>query len=404
MRALVQQAIDSFAPITLDELQSRAPLLTRVDNKYIVSWPACASVLETLLDDFRVLEIGARRTFEYETTYFDTHSLTLYRAHVQRRRKRFKCRSRHYVDTGSHFFEMKMKGRRDETIKRQMAYDRADMAAVTADAWQFIRDCLVEQYGQHFDDELALSLSNNYRRMTFVARDGAERLTCDFDLSFAEPSGLSGRLSSDFLVLETKTIRGKGAADRTLKAIGARPLICSKYCVGTALLRPDVKSNELRGVVQRYFQSNAVTAATDAELRCAGGRGVEKPRASAASFGAVRVADQISAVNDSADLGTPPAPGFERRQPRGSRRRLSPTVTWRLSQATTLVVANAAAAYEVCSLTNPPLWLALLAGVSLTRGESELIWSLHHRYQFALHGRTETTLAQLRRSSRSVFR
>ena len=383
MRALVQQAIDSFAPITLDELQSRAPLLTRVDNKYIVSWPDCASVLETLLDDFRVLEIGARRAFEYETTYFDTHSLTLYRAHVQRRRKRFKCRSRHYVDTGGHFFEMKMKGRRDETIKRQMAYERADMAAVTADAWQFIRDCLIEQYGQHFDDELALSLSNSYRRMTLVARDGAERLTCDFDLSFAEPTGRSGRLSSDFLVLETKTIRGKGAADRTLKAIGARPLICSKYCVGTALLRPNVKSNELRGVVQRYFQSTAVAAATDAEPRCAGERRVEGPRASAASFGA---ADQISV------------------EPHGSRRRLSLTLTWRLSQATTLVVANAAAAYEVCSLTNPPLWLALLAGVSLTRGESELIWSLHHRYQFALHGRTESTLAQLRGSSRSVFR
>src|SRR5262249_4236005 len=160
--------------------------------------------------------------------------------------------------------------------------------------------------------ELALSLSNNYRRMTLVARDGAERLTCDFDLSFAEPTGRSGRLSSDFLVLETKTIRGKGAADRTLKAIGARPLFCSKYCVGTALLQPDVKSNELRGVVQRYFQSNAVTAATDAEPRCAGERRVEGPRASAGSFGA---ADQISAG------------------PHGSRRRLSLILTWRLSQA-----------------------------------------------------------------------
>jgi hypothetical protein len=79
-------------------------------------------------------------------------------------------------------------------------------------------------------------------------------------------------------------------------------------------------------------------------------------------------------------------------------------VTSRLSQATALVLANAAAAYELCSLTNPPLWLALLAGMSLTRGESELIWSLHHRYQFALPGRIESTLTQLRRSSRSVFR
>jgi len=359
--ALVQQAIDSFAPITLDELQSRAPLLTRLDNKYIVSWPACASVLETLLDDFRVLEIGARRTFEYESAYFDTHSLTLYRAHVQRRRKRFKCRSRHYVDSGVHFFEMKMKGRRNETIKRQMAYDRADLAVVTVDAWQFIRDCLIEQYGQQFDDELALSLSNNYRRMTLVARDGAERLTCDFDLSFAEPTGRSGRLSSDFLVLETKTIRGKGVADRTLKAIGARPLkaigarplVCSKYCVGTALLRPDVKSNELRGVLQRYFESNAVTAATEAGPRFAGGRRVEGLRTSAASSGAVRVADQTSAVNGSADLEIPLAPGLQRCQPRRPRPRVSLIVTWRLSQATTLVVGNTAAAYK-------PNWLTVM--------------------------------------------
>jgi hypothetical protein len=404
MRAGVQQAIDSFAPITLDELQSRAPLLTRVDNKYIVSWPACASVLETLLDDFRVLEIGARRAFEYETAYFDTHSLTLYRAHVQRRRKRFKCRSRHYVDTGVHFFEMKMKGPRNETIKRQMAYDRADVAVVTADAWQFIRDCLTEQYGQQFDDELALSLSNNYRRMTLVARDGAERLTCDFDLSFAEPTGRSGRLFSDFLVLETKTMRGNGVADRTLKAIGNRPLICSKYCVGTALLRPDVKSNELREVLRRYFESNAVTAATDAERRFAGRRRAQGVRASAASLGAGRVADQIQAANGSADPETPLAPGLQRFQPRGSRQRVSLLVTWPLSQATTLVVANAAAAYEVCKLTSPPSWLALLAGLSLARLESELIWSLHHRHQFAFRGRTESTLAQLRRGSRSVFR
>ena len=50
-----------------------------------------------------------------------------------------------------------------------------------------------------------------------------------------------------------------------------------------------------------------------------------------------------------------------------------------LSQATTLVVANAAAAYEVCKFTNPPLWLTLLAGISLARVESELIWSFLHR-------------------------
>src|SRR5262249_10190220 len=306
--------------------------------------------------------------------------------------------------TGAHFFEMKMKGRRNETIKRQMAYDPADMAVVTADAWQFIRDCLIEQYGQQFSDELALSLSNNYRRMTFVAPAGVEPPTCDFDLSFAEPTGRSGRLSSDFLVLETKTMRGKGVADRTLKGIGNRPLICSKYCVGTALLRPDVKNNELRGILKRYFESNAVRAATDGNRRFVGGRRVGGPRRSATCSGAVRVADQISAVIARADLETPSPPGLQRCQSRGSRRRVSPIVTWQLSQAITLVVANAAAAYEVCKLTNPAPWLALLAGMSLARAESELIWSLRHRHQLALPGRMEAPLAPLRRSSRSVFR
>ena len=108
-----------------------------------------------------------------------------------------------------------------------------------------------------------------------------------------------------------------------------------------------MKSNELRGVLQRYFESDAAAAATDARLPYAGRRRVEGLRAPA-------------------------------RQPRRSRRRLSPVVRLRLSQATTLVVVNAAAAFEVCKLANPPLWLALLAGVGLARVESELV-RLHHR-------------------------
>jgi hypothetical protein len=151
---------------------------------------------------------------------------------------------------------MKMKGPRGETIKQEMAYDRADAMIMTPGAWQFVRDCLLQQYGVEFDDELVLSLRNDYRRITLVAREGAERLTCDFDCSFEVPGGRSGRLLGNFAILEAKSINGRSLAETMLKAMGARSHGCSKYCVGTALSRPDVKSNGLRWLLCRYFESD----------------------------------------------------------------------------------------------------------------------------------------------------
>src|SRR5205823_10839120 len=91
-----------FAPVALDELNSRAALLSRVDNKYILDAATITALFDRLADDFLVLEIDGRRLFTYHTVYFDSAELDLYHAHVQRRRRRFKARSRRYVETGRH--------------------------------------------------------------------------------------------------------------------------------------------------------------------------------------------------------------------------------------------------------------------------------------------------------------
>ena len=370
MQAVVRQAVDSFVPVTLDEVRERSPLLTRVDKKYVVNWRFCGILLEALLDDFSILDIQGRRTFGYQTIYFDTDSLTLYRAHVQGRRKRFKCRSRYYLDSGTRFFEVKMKGPRGETIKKQMAYDWADATVVTADAWQFLRDCLSQQYGQHFDENLTLSLRNEYRRITFVARGGVERLTCDFDLSFDDSAGRSGRLSSDFVVLESKSTYGDGMVDSLLKAIGVRPLTCSKYCAGTALLRPGVKSNDLRWLLSRYFESDAKTVASLIAKR--------RPQEDVNVLGAAARLPHGSAtvgaaaVNGRVELHTSPAAGSQRNEQRASL-----TVITRISTATIVVIANVASAYGLCKLASP--LICPVVAISVAYVEGKIAWMFAQR-------------------------
>lgn len=84
-----------FASLTLAELDARAELRQRVDSKYVVPLEGLESLLHELAGSYAVLEIDRRRQFTYRTTYFDSPALTTYRAHVQQRRRRFKCRSRH---------------------------------------------------------------------------------------------------------------------------------------------------------------------------------------------------------------------------------------------------------------------------------------------------------------------
>jgi hypothetical protein len=47
-------------------------------------------------------------------THFDTPQLTAYRAHLQRRRRRFKARTRTYTDSGLNMFEVRLAGARGE--------------------------------------------------------------------------------------------------------------------------------------------------------------------------------------------------------------------------------------------------------------------------------------------------
>ncbi len=246
---------EAFAPVALEHLQAAAALQDRTDVKYVVPRHALAGLAEALAGTHRVLEIEGRRAFAYDTTYFDTEELRAYRDHLQRRRRRFKCRSRDYVDSGTCMFEVKLKGARGRTVTHRMDYERRHLGELSAGALGFLRDCLERAYGRAPDGALRPALLVAYTRVTLAAPALGERLTLDFDLAFAGPAGARGRLSPESVVLESKSERGGAAADRALRALGVRPAAgCSKYCLGVALTRESVRANPLLPLLTRHFE------------------------------------------------------------------------------------------------------------------------------------------------------
>ena len=122
-------------PIWLDELNALAELQTRVDRKYFVPAEVFRRLIAELGGEIQVLDMGGRRTFGYESVYFDTPELSTYRAHVQRRRQRFKARTRTYTDTGLCMFEVKVKGARGETVKQRVPHPSSTAPSSPTGRW-----------------------------------------------------------------------------------------------------------------------------------------------------------------------------------------------------------------------------------------------------------------------------
>ena len=233
--------LDAFEPVPLDELDAALALPVRTDRKFVIDQHALELLLDRLADTHAVLEIAGRRVFAYDSVYFDTPELLTARAHVQRRRRRFKARSRLYLDSGVCCFELKVKGARGETVKHRLPYDAADHGRLTPQAMAFL--------GEHLDrvPELAPVLRSSYRRSTLAGPD--ERVTVDLDLSFGP-----ARLRPGWAIVETKTPRGAGVADAVLRELGVRPVPLSKYLIGSGLTLMENPPNDVRRIVRRYFE------------------------------------------------------------------------------------------------------------------------------------------------------
>ena len=135
--SLTQKTATTLLPahwpgISLEDLNAKAAMQTRVDRKYIVDGLYAAAVLSNLPAEASVLEIEGERDFAYDSVYFDTENLDSYRLAATGRRNRYKIRTRSYLDTGDTFLEVKTEGARALTVKERIPYPSADRAYLNA--------------------------------------------------------------------------------------------------------------------------------------------------------------------------------------------------------------------------------------------------------------------------------
>jgi len=235
--------VKRFQPISLGQLNAKAEMLQRCDNKYVVRECVLQQVYTELVDHFDVLEINGRRIFTYETCYFDDTRRTNYYDHHRHARQRCKVRIRKYTDTGLCFVEVKLKDKRDITVKKRLAYPPGKYGLLDENAWAHIRSCYRALYGRDFDRALEPVIDMRYERVTLVAKCGHERMTVDRALVFNGPSGKCA-IGEHIFVVETKSANGNGIADKVLRAFHQHPTRrCSKYCVGMAALREVARHN-----------------------------------------------------------------------------------------------------------------------------------------------------------------
>ncbi|NUT34276.1 MAG: polyphosphate polymerase domain-containing protein [Hamadaea sp.] len=253
---MIAAELDALAPIALAELTERAPLLARVDRKYVLPL-AEVPLLLAGLPGARVLEIDERREFGYRSVYFDTDELESYLAAARRRRRRYKLRVRDYLDTGTGFFEVKTREQRGVTVKRRIPYDD-DPDRLSPAARLHAGSALSRAGIPDRERAFAPTLTTAYRRTTLFLPGSGSRLTIDTALTWHLPDG--PQMSTlDRAIVETKTARAACEADRLLWSLGHRPTAISKYGTGLAALRPDLPSHRWQRVLRRHFPTTTDT-------------------------------------------------------------------------------------------------------------------------------------------------
>ena len=266
---------------TLAELNSAAGLLTRVDRKYLVPLTCAQNLVDGLAPHARVLAIDERRRFSYTSTYFDTPGLEAFMLAARKRRRRFKVRTRTYLDSGLCFLEVKTRGARGTTVKRRMGYHPDDASRLTGPGRAFVAACLAGAgvTGSAAAREVAAALrpvlTTTYERTTLHLPRAEARATIDTALTWrrlgpAAPAGSSAGTIvgvpmspqalrpahlaaainegepvsvADIAVVETKNPATPSPADRALWEAGYRPTRISKYATGMALLHPELPAN-----------------------------------------------------------------------------------------------------------------------------------------------------------------
>ena len=234
----LEKLLPGFNPITLEEMDS-IRLMNRIDRKYLTDIRTLDMVLADAAErGYRIFENSGFRLHGYDSIYFDTADLWMFKEHRRGKAVRQKVRTRIYRDSGQCFLEVKRKNNHGRTKKKRLEIVgelfpdfRSDEAACS---WLSAHSlCCAE--------EISPSLETAFRRVTLVNAGLSERLTIDTSVSFRNlRTGTSADLGSAVIIELKQDGRLHSEMQDILLWHRVKPLRISKYCIGVVSTDPAV--------------------------------------------------------------------------------------------------------------------------------------------------------------------
>ncbi len=245
---IVKQAVSSFRPITLEEMDKVA-LMNRMDRKFILPFQELLEIIPQLKQRYRVLTIKEERVFTYRTDYYDTPDLEMFIDHHNGKLNRFKIRHREYVESNLEFLEIKFKNNKGKTLKKRVQSNHIGSKNA--------RQLIVENTPYN-PSALGRKITTIFNRFTLVDDHMTSRITTDFNLKY---EGTDQSIMLDNLVIiEVKQEKQSGSSGiyNLLKEKSIRPCSFSKYCMGLTMMNNLPKSNIFKDTFRKINRINYV--------------------------------------------------------------------------------------------------------------------------------------------------
>jgi hypothetical protein len=241
--------VERFPAIGIEGMDKVASLEQRFDRKYIVSEDEAKIFFAMLPVSLTALEIAEKRSFGYESWYFDTADLESFRATAHRRRRRWKVRTRTYLDAQKSLVEVKLRDHRGRSLKSRLPENFSVATSLTIEGTKFV-DNILGRDG--LAETLRTTLRTSYERISVVDVENGVRLTADLGVKCQAIGGKEASING--VVIETKSPYGSGSIDRLLWRCGHRPVRLSKYGTGLAAIHNELSRSKWHRTINQHFR------------------------------------------------------------------------------------------------------------------------------------------------------
>ena len=231
--------------------------MTRQENKFLIAAEYLPELLVKLLPHYRLLCIKNQCLHDYHNVYFDTDELTFFHQHHNQHRLRKKVRLRSYLNTQSHYFEIKQKLKRGVSHKERIL-SNGDINSVLKQG-----QALLKRYDLA-DLILLPTLQVDYQRLSLWHEQTNERITFDMNTHFKSCDDPASYYQERRVIIEIKHHERphQSHASKLFKQLGLRETAFSKYCMGLLFThRKAIKYNYFKALLlndEKYSQQQVL--------------------------------------------------------------------------------------------------------------------------------------------------